>query len=137
MPVFIDTLIERLASHARDGTWGYSYRTESGASEATALAALALHAHGAHAEVVTAALDWLAGNQQSDGSVPVTDKVSAPGWTTSHALLAWSRIDGAGRQSECDAAKGFLFGLEGDAVERNELVGHDGTIIGWPGPCPG
>ena len=105
------------------------------ASEPAALAALALVAHGRDPH---AALDWLVGRQGADGSVGITLEQTVPGWPTAQAVLAWALAD---RHASSDAARyttaiargtDWLLTSQGVPLERNETLGHDSTLVGWP-----
>jgi len=66
------------------------YRAEGPpAVEPTALAAMALAAHGRH-EAARRALEWLARVQMPDGTLGITATLRQPHWPTGWALLAWS-----------------------------------------------
>src|SRR5262249_1034039 len=86
----IQEIRERLIQSVnKDGGWGYGPKKPS-ASEATALAAIALHDQAL--PEVTHALDWLARLQRSDGAVPVYAGMCVPCWPTSLAVLAWVHL---------------------------------------------
>jgi len=81
---WLDEALEQLAGSR---SWGY-YLGGPAATEPTALAALALLRHG-HGQAAVEALDWLAGNQQADGSLGVDAQTPRPAWPTGWAILAW------------------------------------------------
>ena len=125
-------LVDRLVARLTEGpgpAWGYGYR-EAGDAEPTAMAALALTAHGAAPERCAAALGWLADRQGDDGGVAIREGIGEPCWPTALALLAWQRA-GAERDAR-RGAKAFLLELEGTTSERSPLFGHDTRVVGWP-----
>lgn len=125
-------LLDRLIARLTEGSgpaWGYGYR-DAGDAEPTALAALALTAHGAAPDRSAAALGWLAERQGDDGGVAIREGMSEPCWPTALALLAWARA-GAHPDARRDA-KDFLLELEGTTSERSPLFGHDTRVVGWP-----
>lgn len=117
---------------ARD--WGY-HRGQPTATEPTAFTALALLAHGLRSEA-DAPLAWLAAHQAHDGSLGVTADQSTPGWPTSLAVLAWRHADRSSgntmHQAEIDLAIQWLLGVSGTTLDRQEDMGHDTTLLGWP-----
>ncbi|REJ67265.1 MAG: hypothetical protein DWQ31_11870 [Planctomycetota bacterium] len=125
-----DRILDRLAA-AR--VWGY-HADQPAASEPTATAALALSCAGRDA-AARAALDWLVRVQGKDGSVGVTATEALPAWPTALAVLAFAaagnRYDGR-RQLGVD----HLLSIRGTPVDRNEQMGHDSTLVGWPWVLP-
>jgi len=126
------------AELARCSAWGYQ-ADEPAASEPTALAALALSAHG-HGDSAQAAAGWLLAAQSDDGSVGVSRQQAKPAWPTSLAVLAWAaalklevpftspqRKQGA-RQRAID----WMLSLKGEIVTETEPLSHDRTLVGWP-----
>jgi hypothetical protein len=129
------SLVERLDAGAdREGAWGYR-SGGGGATEPTALAALALAANDGPAERVAKALRWLASRQRPDGAVPVTASLSSPQWTTSLAVLGWLRCGpgaGARYEREIAAGLGWLLRSRGRRLPPNpEIFDHDTTLAGW------
>lgn len=114
--------------------WGYG-PDAAGATEPTALAALALLAHDQPA-LAAPALDWLSSLQNPDGSVGINRDQSTPGWTTSLAILAWRAGDQAARKSDyqksVELAVRWLLHAAGVSLPRTPELGHDTTIDGWP-----
>jgi len=111
-------------------------------TEPTALAAMALVAHG-RIEPAGVALDWLAESQSDEGSVGISLSRARPRWPTGWALLAWQtalRLDGAAWprgvfrrwQEAVDRAVVWMRSLYGEAHDRSRLYGHDTTLRGWP-----
>ena len=112
------------------------------ASEPTALAAMALAAHG-RLEPARAALDWLAGLQSDEGSVGIDFSRPRPRWATGWALLAWQTALGldpaawpagasARWQQAADRAVVWMRSLHGKPLDPTRLYGHDTTLRGWP-----
>jgi hypothetical protein len=103
------------------------------ATEPTALAALALLAHG-HQEASLSALHWLSRHQQPDGSLGITDRDASPAWPTPQAMLAWQAAVSHGQtgfQPALDRAVTFLLAARGVALPRTHELGHDSTLVGW------
>ena len=104
-------------------------------SEPAALAALALLANE-RADAARRPLEWLANLQSTDGSLGVCALLTAPGWPTSLAVLAWQAARGTPAWDEANAAgidRGVAWLLErrGVALPLNEEMGHDSTLVGW------
>jgi hypothetical protein len=125
----------------RLGSSAWSYRRNHVASvEPTALVCLALLASGDgqtstfDIETSHEAARWLAVIQRSDGSLPVSEGLSSPGWTTPYALLLWSAL--RGYDDAKSRARTCLLGSKGDvgrAEKKSEkVIGHDPTLLGWP-----
>jgi hypothetical protein len=76
--------------------------------------------------------NWLASIQRLDGSIGVKLDLPEPGWPTPFALLVWSSLGGF--ETERSKALDWLLGLKGEAVARtkDDPIGHDSTIVGWP-----
>ena len=115
--------------------WSYA-ATGTGGSEPAALAALALMAHGEHA-AARRALDWLAAQQAADGSVGVATGRPEPRWPTALAILAWRgamRADESGREyaDHMERAVAWALVAAGEPVEAPGVIGHDGSLRGWP-----
>jgi hypothetical protein len=108
---------------------GYS-RDSAPASEPTALAALALAAHG-RADVAARAADWLARIQAADGSVGVRED-QTPGWPTSLAVLAWlATNESASRQTRIDRGIAWILEEHGETMPQPSEFGHNTEIAGW------
>jgi hypothetical protein len=129
---FVEPVLARLASAK---SWGYHDGSET-ATEPTALAALALMAHG-RAREARPKLEWLLARQSADGSVGVDAAQDTPGWATGWSVLAWKA---AQENSVADSRFGqaiqravtWMLGVQGSIVEHVDLFGHDSTIKGWP-----
>ena len=127
-----DNILQRLAVAEECGYHANSVR----AMEPTALAALALLAHG-RADRARPHLDWLAEVQGIDGSIGVEAGQGNPGWPTGWAIVAWqlaaNTISPRSRYAApLERAAGWLLSVEGSSIEYLDKTGHDTTIIGWP-----
>jgi hypothetical protein len=125
----------------RVGATGWAYRRGASPSvEPTALACLGLLATppdsrtGADVAAAQAGADWLAAIQRPDGSLGLSEKEPAPGWTTPYGLLLWRAL--GVHETACQRAAGWLLREEGKAFSRSidpdRIVGHDTTLVGWP-----
>jgi hypothetical protein len=125
----------------RRASSAWSYRCDHAPNvEPTALVCLALIASGdersSKSDIATSveAARWLAVIQQSDGSLPVSEGLASPGWSTPYALMLWSALPGF--QDAESRARSWLLGREGKAIpiEKSPLrvIGHDPNLIGWP-----
>ncbi len=106
------------------------------ATEPTALAAMALLAHGREAEA-RPLLDWLANFQSGDGGLGIWNEQPTPGWPTGWAILAWTAAEHSAIADASDArarqrAIDYILSVKGSGIEWIEHSGHDTTIIGWP-----
>jgi len=103
---------------------------------ATAWAALALARAPGSSALAQRAAERLARAQQPDGRVAVAEGHAAAIWPTPLALLAWQATSSSPEQRE--RAERFLLAVSGTVSEVGEnsvdktIVGHDGTIPGWP-----
>lgn len=109
------------------------YRADGPAAvEPTALAALALAAHGRH-EAARPALEWLARLQSPDGTLGITATLRQPHWPTGWALLAWSVVGGGEwLRGAIDRAAAWLLAFKGRPVPPSPQIGHDTTLQAWP-----
>ena len=127
---FLIDLIEKLAANAPGG---YSSAGEA-ASEPTALAAVALAAHG-RIDAATFAAEWLVEQQSEAGNVGVSPTQSTPSWPTSLAILAWQSVqsaDGSNRfAAAIDRGLEWAFHDAGETFEQQAWIGHDATLAGW------
>ncbi len=107
----------------------------SPASEPTALAALALASFGRWDDA-QAAVNWLARQQEKDGSVGPMPGQSTPGWPTSLALTAAQYVATRSGQAKSpfnrQAAIEWLCQARGESLQRNGTMAHDTTIVAWP-----
>lgn len=134
----LDKILEPLA---REPVCGYGLQAPA-ASEPTALAAMALLAHG-RTEPAAAALDWLADIQSHQGSVGIDAKMPQPRWPTGWAVLAWHAALAADHaawpadaqerwQTAIDRALNWMRLVYGQPLGHTRLYGHDPTLRGWP-----
>lgn len=102
-------------------------------AEPTALAALALLAHG-RAPAAGVALQWLRDAQQSDGRVATADDAGAPGWPTALAVWAWNSAPAdqtSAWQSALTRGVQWLLESRGVPEPNHQQMGHDMTLVGW------
>jgi hypothetical protein len=129
---FVEKLLVRLASI---DACGY-HAGSAAATEPTALAALALVAHGNH-PAARPHLDWLVAQQGADGSVGIETSQPTPGWGTAWSVIAWHAGE-RGRMSEArfgaaiERALSWIHQVQGSITEHVDVLGHDTTIKGWP-----
>jgi hypothetical protein len=119
--------------------WGYR-RTYVRSAEPTALACLGLLASGDQEtsafdlETAQKGAEWLATIQMSDGSIPVSEGLSSPGWPTPYGLLLWNAL--SGYEVRRERASAWLVDLKGETIPRakgsDQIVGHDSSLLGWP-----
>lgn len=113
------------------------YRAKApGASEPTALAALALYGHE-RTEPASKAAAWLADLQAKDGSVGLGQGLPTPPWPTGLALLVWAAAKKPspeqGRwQEPIDRAVAWALKYHGETMPRTKDLGHDTTLTAWP-----
>ncbi len=124
--------LERLASQPLCG-----YRAGDTAwTEPTSLAALALLAHG-QVEAAWPALVWLEERLDDQRGVGMNVEQREPGWPTGLAVMAWRYAQTVGAQSAnyfdlaIDRAVRAILSWSGEALEPNEFVAHDCTLVGW------
>jgi hypothetical protein len=123
----------------RSRVWGYR-RQGTPSVEPTVLASLGLLASGdehSFAEddaAAGAAGGWLTAIQRAEGSLPVSQSLSTPGWATPYGLLLWRGLPAY--ESARARARAWLLRLEGQTLARTAdsqaVIGHDSTAIGWP-----
>lgn len=131
-------VVEAIEYLERQAPWGY-LEGQRPATEPTALAILALTAHGRNRRIGEAQR-WLDSVQHADGGFGVSTTEHQPKWVTGFAVLA--RIRAARRPGESapgplsDArvrrAVDWLLSCAGTTQERDGAVGHDTTLVGWP-----
>ncbi len=124
-------VLTRLAS----ASGGYHHHSAR-ATEPSALAALALLAHGRDPEALPM-VDWLADLQSADGSVGIDAAQPNPSWPIGWAVLAWHAAQNSSLASQkyaraIERAVGWILRVEGLRIEYLDRRGHDTTIIGWP-----
>ena len=124
-------LLNRLADRY---DWPYA-AGGPGASEPTALAALALAA-GDRKDAALRAGQWLADRQGRDGAVGITAGQARPAWPTSLALLAWQRDQPVRRATALrNSSSGPPLSCSRRADvsrEPQEFYAHDPRLVGWP-----
>jgi len=130
---YLDPIVDALAS---EDAWRYQTRSEP-ASEPTALAAIALAAHGRHVDARRACA-WLVAAQNSDGSVGVRAADPTPGWPTPLAVLAWT-INSSSNDGETHEyaacrrrAIEWMLATIGEISPPQAEIGHDTSLPGWP-----
>lgn len=129
---WLESILDELAA-ARE--WSYAPGA-SAASEPTALAALAMEAHG-RSEAAERARRWLADAQAPDGSVGINARQPAPHWPTALAVLAWQSAAAGRRDSpyhlQIARALAWMQSIAGEpAVPQDPDLGHNTTLVGWP-----
>ena len=128
---WIDGDVQRLAQLSH---WGY-HAGGPAATEPTALAALALLSYG-HTEAAERALAWLVRVQAAAGCLGPMANVARPCWPTSLATIAWRWADrelgGDRYRGRAERALQWSLWAKGNVQPRNEQMGHDPTLVGWP-----
>lgn len=127
--------IQRICSSTlNDGGWPYQSGLGA-AAEPTALACLALLAHGVESNMAQKGLRWLADRQQSSGGVAVGATLTQPCWATAEACLGWTKFEATGQTefaSQKEAAVKWLLRAEGRAFKSNPAIyGHNTRLKGW------
>jgi hypothetical protein len=120
---------EALALLAQSPVCGYSPQ-DRGATEPSALAALALVGHGKRKESAAVG-EFLVGIQEPSGAVGVRQGEETPRWPTSLAILAWLAMDKAAFSDPIARAFRWALSIEGERLETDE-VGHNGMLAAWP-----
>jgi len=123
----VDWLETSIDALARQPAIGYA-AADAPATEPTALAALALVAHG-RIDAAQVAAQTLASWQQPDGDVSIRAGESAPGWPTSLAVLAWCHCDS--QQERIDRGIAWLLANRGKGLPRAPELGHNSELVGW------
>jgi hypothetical protein len=125
-----DELFRRLV---REPLGGYGDE-KSPACEPTALAAMALAAHG-DIDAAEKGMDFLQGVQAADGSVGIRAGEPDPAWPTSLAILAWKLHPQADTKyrPQIDAAVEWTLQAQGLPIPKEQAteLGHDTTLVGW------
>ena len=80
--------------------------------------------------MVNQAAKWMAELQHPEGWLGVTRESSEATWPTSYAILLWSNLQGFPDESERGVA--WLLEQKGETFTEAGIVGHDGTLEGWP-----
>lgn len=123
---WIDEALDLLA---QSPVCGYSSH-DRGATEPSALAALALAGHGRTKESAGVG-EFLIGIQDPSGSVGVRQGEDTPRWPTSLAILAWLAIDKAAYSDSIARAFRWALSIEGERLETGD-VSHNGMLAAWP-----
>jgi hypothetical protein len=130
---------ELVALCGQSAAWGYR-KDQRPSVEPTALACLGLLASApgkasvADLETTQQAANWMQAIQRPDGSLPVSDGLTLPGWATSYGLMLWANL--AGKDEPRRRARAWLLSNKGvrlglsNPAER--VIGHDGNLVGWP-----
>jgi hypothetical protein len=129
---FVESALEVLGSTAPKGYHAGARQ----ATEPTALAAIALVAHG-RAAAARPLVDWLASRQSAAGDVGINAEDNSPGWPTGWSVLAWQAAQNSPIVAERYATAvqrgvNWMLGVEGSIYEHIEHDGHDASIKGWP-----
>lgn len=128
---WLEPLLDELAD---ERSWSYQ---PGGllAAEPTAIAALALIAHGRASDTENACRR-LADLQTADGSVPVVAAQAAPAWATGWVVLAWSAAQQSTGHSNyagnISRAVDWILATHGRTSEKTIDMGHDTRLDGWP-----
>jgi hypothetical protein len=129
---YLEVVLDRLAA---SDVCGY-HAGAPAATEPTAVAALALFAHG-RVDSARKLADRLLEIQKEDGSLGIDRVNGSPGWPTSWAILAWR----AAQSSEgfdpayvtaYERGRDWLLGVVGDSFDIVQWEGHDSQLRGWP-----
>ena len=129
-----DDLLDQLAAELP-----CAYRAEGpAATEPTALAALALLGAG-RIKAAERGLVWLTDRQSDDGSLGAVAGQTEPKWPTSLAVLAWQLAADRGPHEfrtrfnhHAERAIEWIISTRGHTMDRDDTMGHDTTIAGWP-----
>ncbi|WP_428560503.1 MAG: hypothetical protein ACP59X_16730 [Solidesulfovibrio sp. DCME] len=99
--------------------------------DATAWAAMALHAGGGPPDRIRDARRYLAGEQAADGRVPYLPQRPETAWPTALALAAW--LPDPDFAAPAARAAAWLLGHPGKAwqADKNGIFGHDTSLKGW------
>jgi hypothetical protein len=131
MKTWVETLIADLAD---EGHWSYQPRGRV-AAEPTAIAAIALAAHG-RLDAADRACRRLVDLQAADGSVGIAADESTPCWATGWAVLAWEKMQTASKQStfadRIERAIDSILALHGRTFDTSSEMGHNTRLDGWP-----
>lgn len=122
----MDRLLDQLQ---RITPGGYAAGAEA-AAEPTAWAALTL-ARAGRSDAANSAAQWLANQQRGDGSVPASDSLDGPYWTTSLAILAWQAFDPDRFETPIQRAVDWLLLNQGTTIPPSPRIGHNTQLVGW------
>ena len=124
----MSSLGEALDALAQQPVCGYALGAAP-ATEPTALAALALWAHGRNDAALRAA-EQLGSIQSADGSVGVRAG-QPPGWPTSLAVVAWQTVDSQRLARQVEAGIQWILSARSEVLPRSSQFGHDTQIVAW------
>lgn len=108
---------------------GYSISGQ-GAAEPTAMAAMALVAHG-RVQAANKAAEKLVTMQHASGMVGVRAGEETPGWPTSLAIVAWSVTHRNAFQGPIERGVRWLVTNRGRSMQRSDDFGHNTELVGW------
>jgi hypothetical protein len=131
---WIDDALERLV---KSPVCGYQL-SDAGATEPSALTALALAGHGVKGPTDTrfAAEGNVVGRflqeiQGPDGSVGVRKGEESPRWPTSLALLAWLAVNKLAYSDQIARGVRWALSIEGERLKQSS-TGHNSMLSAWP-----
>lgn len=129
---YLEVVLDRLAA---SDICGYQAGAPA-ATEPTAVAALALFAHG-RVEPAKKLVDRLLEIQKDDGSLGIDRVHALPCWPTAWAILAWRAAQSSAGFDPAyvvayERGRNWLLGVAGDSSEVIQWEGHDVHLRGWP-----
>jgi hypothetical protein len=130
---FAAAYLETLRTRVIDRQGGFAGQVGGGfRADATAWAAVALHAVGRETDLVKAARARLAAQQLTDGRVCLSPEHPDTLWLTPLAILAWHQ-DPDHREAQTRASR-FLLNSTGIHWQRRPDAPseHDSALQGWP-----
>ncbi len=125
-----DALVERLWTFCLPDRGFPYYRGNAGSSEPTLLAALALSASSAPAEVIKPVLEWSRMRQNANGAVGIDTRTRNQGvWMTALAAIVFRHF-GLGENAK--RALDFIISIRSVIGPKSPRLGQDDTLPGWP-----
>ncbi len=129
---YLEVVLDRLAA---SDVCGYQAGAPA-ATEPTAVAALALLAHG-RIERARRLTERLLEMQRKDGSLGIDRVHALPGWPTAWAILAWRAAQSSQGFDPAyvlayERGRDWLLGVAGDSGDIVQWEGHDVHLRGWP-----
>jgi len=129
---FVEAILERLSA----SDWCAYQAGGPAATEPTAVAAIALLAHGRD-DAALPLLESLLDMQNEDGSLGITRTERTPCWPTGWAALAFrasqsSTVFAAHYVVALDGALRWMLSNGGEVNAQVAILGHDTTLQGWP-----
>lgn len=129
---YLEVVLNRLAA---SDVCGYQAGAPA-ATEPTAVAALALLAHG-QTDRAKKLADRLLEIQKDDGSLGIDRVHALPGWPTAWAILTWRAAQSSDAFSPeyvaaFERGRDWLLSVVGDSGDVVEWDGHDVHLHGWP-----